>query len=557
MGCEICHPDLLFGEDLEPNAFQYDALNTCSDWRQEVPTKERWVNARTSMGLFYGDCLDRSSTALPSLLFCEAHMGEDMRKPGMKAPAPRPAGREDQSGPRRGPGRWALAGIVTLLLLGNAIPSSAARSEAPTGRTIAKRDGVPLYTEMASTRKVVKILRRGDVVTVDFASTTATGAWCYVTEVGRPGSAGYVQCEELEREPARRARHASPPARQAHPSAAPTAQLVLPGDATEVPPEKRAISHPVPMDRDGARSAEAEGLHGPKVAATLTLGALLAVGIVIAVSGRATYTTMVRARLQVREAWSGIDVQLRRLANVIPKWVEAVQAYAAHEPDAFEEVTRARSALEEAATAGEAARAKQWLMEALGRLFAVAEHSSQLRTSDSFLALKKELADTEEKLACASQLYNGTVLDYNARIQAVPALLLAQAAGFAPAALFEATEGARQEVRVTPAGGAHLGEAEAAPVAAEAGQPESRPPIAEDTVGAKDAGTESYFRLSGSLTPLYAMPEAAAPVRAELPAGTVVMLLGMDGNFLRVAMADSTVGYISSGAPIAWVRRFD
>jgi LemA protein len=177
---------------------------------------------------------------------------------------------------------------------------------------------------------------------------------------------------------------------------------------------------------------------------TIAIGVLLAVliGLVIA-----SYNRLVRARNRVREAWSGIDVQLRRRASLIPNLVEVVRAYARHERDTFEHVTRARNALQHAGGPGAAAGAHHALSQALGRLLAVAEAYPQLRASESFSRLHDELSDTEEKIAFARRFYNRTVLDYNTRIEVFPTVMIARAFTFRGAEFFEIDEEGRAEVR--------------------------------------------------------------------------------------------------------------
>jgi LemA protein len=170
---------------------------------------------------------------------------------------------------------------------------------------------------------------------------------------------------------------------------------------------------------------------------------VLLIGLAIAV-----YNGLVRARIRVREAWSGIDVQLRRRASLLPNLMETVRAYAAHERGTFEEVTRARSALQQAHGAAEAGRANNLLSQALGRLFAVAESYPELRASENFAGLQDELSDIEEKIAYARQFYNRNALDYNARIEVFPDVLIARTFAFRPAEFFEADEEGRSEVRL-------------------------------------------------------------------------------------------------------------
>src|SRR5881392_1687448 len=114
-----------------------------------------------------------------------------------------------------------------------------------------------------------------------------------------------------------------------------------------------------------------------------------------------------------QEALGGIDVQLTRRADLIPNLVETVKGYAAHERGVFEEVTKARAAVMQAQTPGQAGAADSVLGQALGRLFAVAEAYPDLKASQNFLELQSELTDTEDKIAAARRYYNSTVLAYN------------------------------------------------------------------------------------------------------------------------------------------------
>ena len=166
------------------------------------------------------------------------------------------------------------------------------------------------------------------------------------------------------------------------------------------------------------------------------------------------YNGLVRSRNRVKEAWSGIDVQLRRRASLVPNLVETVKGYAAHERETFEEVTKARGALEQAGTPGDAAAANNMLTGALRHLFAVAENYPQLQAAENFRQLQAELSDIEEKIAFARQFYNTNVLDYNNRIATVPTVVLAGMFGFGPEQFFEADEEGRAEVPVDFTGAA-------------------------------------------------------------------------------------------------------
>ncbi len=184
------------------------------------------------------------------------------------------------------------------------------------------------------------------------------------------------------------------------------------------------------------------------------------------------YNGLIRGRNRVREAWSGIDVQLRRRASLVPNLVETVRGYAAHERETFEEVTRARSAVEQAGTVPDAAAANNMLTGALRHLFAVAENYPQLQAAEGFRQLQTELSDIEEKIAFARQFYNTNVLDYNNRTETVPTAFIANTFGFRKEAFFEADEEGRAEVRVD-FGGETPAPPAAAPAAAPAETPET------------------------------------------------------------------------------------
>jgi LemA protein len=161
------------------------------------------------------------------------------------------------------------------------------------------------------------------------------------------------------------------------------------------------------------------------------------------------YNGLVTSRMHVRESWSGIDVQLKRRSSLIPNLVETVKGYAAHEREVFENVTKARAALMGATDAKTAAEANNQLTGALKTLFAVAEAYPQLRASENFMQLQKELSDIESKIAYARQFYNGNVMSYNTKIQIFPNVLVAGPLGFKPADFFAATEEEKADVKVS------------------------------------------------------------------------------------------------------------
>jgi len=174
---------------------------------------------------------------------------------------------------------------------------------------------------------------------------------------------------------------------------------------------------------------------------------LALIGSVLLVFSR--FNTLVRSQKRVQEAWSGIDVQLRQRASLIPSLVEAIRGYAEHEREVFEEVARARGALQKAGGAGQAGPANSLLTQALGHVFAVAEAYPQLRASENFMGLRTDLRDTEEKIAFARQFYNRNVLDYNTRIDTYPDALIARNFNFAPAEFFGTDDDGRAEVKIS------------------------------------------------------------------------------------------------------------
>lgn len=190
------------------------------------------------------------------------------------------------------------------------------------------------------------------------------------------------------------------------------------------------------------------------MAAIIILIVVVVVVVLIGLIFVGMYNGLVRSRNRVKEAWSGIDVQLRRRASLIPNLVETVKGYASHERETFEEVTQARAQLENASGAADSAAANNMLTGALRHLFAVAENYPELQAADNFRELQRELSDIEEKIAFSRQFYNSNVLSYNNRIQTVPAVFIAGMFGFTAEEFFEADEEGRAEVRVDFSGAA-------------------------------------------------------------------------------------------------------
>lgn len=160
------------------------------------------------------------------------------------------------------------------------------------------------------------------------------------------------------------------------------------------------------------------------------------------------YNSLAKLKVAISEAWSQIDVYLKRRSDLIPNLVESVKGYASHESKVFEEVTQARSALMSAQTVEDTAKADNMLTNALKSLFAVAEAYPDLKAQAGFADLQKQLAETEDKIAYARQFYNATVRDFNTKIVVFPNNLVSGMFGFKPEAFFEATSEERNKIDV-------------------------------------------------------------------------------------------------------------
>jgi len=180
----------------------------------------------------------------------------------------------------------------------------------------------------------------------------------------------------------------------------------------------------------------------------IIIGIILLILIILVVGTIGIYNSLVNLRNRVKNAWSQIDVQLNRRADLIPNLVETVKGYAKHEKTVFENVTKARSSLMSAQTPKENADANNMLTGALKSLFAVAENYPELKANQNFLELQSQLAETEDKIAYSRQFYNDTVLMYNNKIQMFPSNLLANQFNFTEAEFFEVEESAREVPKV-------------------------------------------------------------------------------------------------------------
>ena len=177
-----------------------------------------------------------------------------------------------------------------------------------------------------------------------------------------------------------------------------------------------------------------------------SLAVVLGILIVLLAWAVAIYNRLVRLRNLVKEGWSGIAVQLKRRANLIPNLVESVKGYLGHERGVLEKVTELRARTMKADAPDERARLEGDLSRALGHLFAVAEGYPELKASQSFLDLQDELEKIEEQVQLARRYYNGTVRDLNIAVESFPSNIVAGMFPFRPAAFFEIEDAADRAV---------------------------------------------------------------------------------------------------------------
>ena len=177
----------------------------------------------------------------------------------------------------------------------------------------------------------------------------------------------------------------------------------------------------------------------------MLLWIILAVAAAAIVYLVVVFNSLVRARQMANEAWSGIDVQLKRRSDLVPNLVEAVKGYAAHERGVLQQVTDLRAAARALPAGDVAARAQAEgaLSGALGKLLALAENYPDLKASGNFLELQRQLSDLENELQMARRYYNGAARNLNVLVQSFPSNLIAGLAGFAQRDYFEAADGDR------------------------------------------------------------------------------------------------------------------
>ncbi len=162
-----------------------------------------------------------------------------------------------------------------------------------------------------------------------------------------------------------------------------------------------------------------------------------------------TYNSFVRLRNRMNNAWSQIDVQLKRRFDLIPNLVEAVKGYMKHEKTTLKDITSARTEFMKATTPGQKAKAEGMLEGALKTIFAVAENYPKLEASQNFMQLQEELSGTESKIAYSRQFYNDSVQSWNEKLQSFPSNLIAKIFSFTSKDFFKTEESERKNVKVS------------------------------------------------------------------------------------------------------------
>lgn len=176
--------------------------------------------------------------------------------------------------------------------------------------------------------------------------------------------------------------------------------------------------------------------------ALIVVVAILVIAVIYYVAKR---NSIIASRNRVDESWSGIDVQLKRRHDLVPNLVETVKGYATHERETFEKVTQARAEAMSAEGVGATAKAEQGLTGALAGLRAVAENYPQLRATENFQQLSRNLSELEDEIQAARRIYNSNVQSYNTDIQQFPASIIASQGGFTAREFFEIEDKSERE----------------------------------------------------------------------------------------------------------------
>ncbi|OGH19453.1 MAG: hypothetical protein A3F31_01825 [Candidatus Levybacteria bacterium RIFCSPHIGHO2_12_FULL_38_12] len=183
----------------------------------------------------------------------------------------------------------------------------------------------------------------------------------------------------------------------------------------------------------------------------MEIGTLIIIGVVVVIVLYvwSAYNSLATDGVRIKEALSGIDVQLKRRIDLIPNLIETVKGYAKHEKQLLEELTNARTSLINAKTPHEKAESDNVFSGALKSLFAVSENYPNLKASDNFKQLQDELSDTENKIAYSRQFYNTNVRDYNAILVNFPSGAIGRFFGFKDMEFFEASDEERKSIKVS------------------------------------------------------------------------------------------------------------
>ena len=181
----------------------------------------------------------------------------------------------------------------------------------------------------------------------------------------------------------------------------------------------------------------------------LTIWIFVGVVAVLAIYGIALYNSLVALRQKVSEAWSDIDVQLKRRYDLIPNLVETVKGYATHESTVFENVTKARNQAIGANGLQEQAEAENMLSGTLKSLFAVSENYPELKANENFVELQRELSDTENKIQASRRFYNSVVMSLNTKVESFPDSIVASIGKFDKKEYFEIAEAEKENVKVS------------------------------------------------------------------------------------------------------------
>ena len=177
------------------------------------------------------------------------------------------------------------------------------------------------------------------------------------------------------------------------------------------------------------------------------IGGWIALGVVVllVLVFVGLYNSLVKLRMQAKNAWAQIDVQLKRRHDLIPNLVETCKGYMAHERQTLEAVIKARQQAIDAGSIADRAQAENFLTQTLRSLFAVSEAYPDLKANQNMMALQEELTSTENKISFARQFYNDCVMAYNTRLQVVPANVIASMFNFKPEEMFELEDEAERE----------------------------------------------------------------------------------------------------------------